>query len=94
VTLEQALDQLTPKQRTVLVLRYYEDLTETETASVLHIGLGALKSMHRQALSGLRVLSPGMVSLIGDGHECSNCDQKVIRQAVRPSVPRARLRGR
>lgn len=69
VTLERALDQLTPKQRTVLVLRYYEDLTEAETARVLHIGLGTVKSMHRQALSRLRVLSPGMVSLIGDGHE-------------------------
>ena len=69
VTLERALDQLTPKQRTVLVLRYYEDLTEAETARVLHIGLGTVKSMHRQALSRLRVLSSGMVSLIGDGHE-------------------------
>ena len=69
VALERALDQLTPKQRTVLVLRYYEDLTEAETARVLHIGLGTVKSMHRQALSRLRVLSPGMVSLIGDGHE-------------------------
>ena len=69
VTLERALDQLTPKQRTVLVLRYYEDLTEAETARVLHIGLGTVKSMHRQALNRLRVVSPGMVSLIGDGHE-------------------------
>jgi RNA polymerase sigma-70 factor (sigma-E family) len=69
VTLERALDQLTPKQRTVLVLRYYEDLTEAETARVLHIGLGTVKSVHRQALTRLRVLSPGMVSLIGDGHE-------------------------
>ena len=69
MTLEKALDQLTPKQRTVLVLRYYEDLTEAETARALHIGLGTVKSMHRQALSRLRNLSPGMVSLIGDGHE-------------------------
>ena len=69
VTLERALDQLTPKQCTVLVLRYYEDLTEAETARVLHIGLGTVKSMQRQALSRLRVFSPGMVSLIGDGHE-------------------------
>ena len=69
VTLERALDQLTPKQRTVLVLRYYEDLTEAETARVLHIGLGTVKSTHRQALSRLRVLSPDMVSLIGDGNE-------------------------
>ena len=69
VTLELALDQLTPKQRTVLVLRYYEDLTEAETARVLHIGLGTVKSTHRQALSRLRVLSPNMVSLIGDGNE-------------------------
>ena len=69
VTLQQALEQLTPKQRTVLVLRYYEDLTEAETARVLHIGLGTVKSTHRQALSRLRALSPNMVALIGDGNE-------------------------
>lgn len=35
LTLDQALGRLTPKQRTVLVLRFYEDLTEVETARAL-----------------------------------------------------------
>jgi len=65
VTLERALDQLTPKQRTVLVLRYYEDLTEVETARVLGIGVGTVKSTHRQALHRLRALAPELADLIG-----------------------------
>ena len=35
LTLEQALARLTTRQRTVLVLRYYEDLTEVQTADVM-----------------------------------------------------------
>jgi RNA polymerase sigma-70 factor (sigma-E family) len=67
VSLERALDQLTPKQRTVLVLRYYEDLTEAETARVLRIGLGTVKSTHRRALQRLRTLAPHLGELIGAG---------------------------
>lgn len=32
LTLDAALAQLTPKQRTILVLRFFEDLTEVQTA--------------------------------------------------------------
>lgn len=35
VALRAALERLTVKQRAVLVLRYYEDLTEVQTAEVL-----------------------------------------------------------
>ena len=35
LTLEQALARLTTRQRTVLVLRYFEDLTEVQTADVM-----------------------------------------------------------
>ena len=65
LTLEQALARLTPKQRRVLVLRYYDDLTEVETARVLGIGVGTVKSTHRQALHRLRVLAPELADLIG-----------------------------
>ena len=67
VSLERALDRLSPQQRTVLVLRYYEDLTEAETARVLGVGLGTVKSMHRRALARLRVLAPHLGDLIGAG---------------------------
>jgi RNA polymerase sigma-70 factor (sigma-E family) len=67
VSLERALDCLTPKQRTVLVLRYYEDLTHTQTARVLRIGLGTVKSTHRRALQRLRTMAPHLGELIGAG---------------------------
>ena len=65
LTLEQALSRLTPKQRTVLVLRFFEDLTEVETARVLGIGAGTVKSNTRQALARLRTLAPELSDLIG-----------------------------
>ena len=65
LALERALAALSPRQRTVLVLRYYEDLTETQTARVLGIGLGTVKSTHRRALARLRTIAPDLGVLIG-----------------------------
>jgi RNA polymerase sigma factor (sigma-70 family) len=65
LTLDQALARLTPKQRTVLVLRFYEDLTEVETARTLGISAGTVKSTSRQALARLRALAPELAELIG-----------------------------
>ena len=65
LTLDQALGRLTPKQRTVLVLRFYEDLTEVETARALGISAGTVKSTSRQALARLRALAPELAELIG-----------------------------
>ncbi len=66
LTLEQALARLTTRQRTVLVLRYFEDLTEVQAADVLGIGAGTVKSITRQALGRLRTLAPELAELIGD----------------------------
>ena len=65
LTLEQALRRLTPRQRTLLVLRYFEDLTEVQTAAELGISSGAVKSMSRQALKRLRDLAPELADLVG-----------------------------
>ncbi len=42
------------KQRAVIVLRYYEELSETETAEVLDISVGTVKSQASRALASLR----------------------------------------
>jgi RNA polymerase sigma factor (sigma-70 family) len=60
LALQAALGRLAPRQRAVIVLRYYEDLTERETAEVLGIAVGTVKSQARDALSRLRDLVPGL----------------------------------
>jgi RNA polymerase sigma factor (sigma-70 family) len=59
-----ALAQLTPKQRTVLVLRYLEDLSESQTAAMLGIGAGTVKSAAREALARLRKVAPDLSDLM------------------------------
>lgn len=50
----QLLATLPPRERAVLVLRYYEDLKEVEIASVLGISTGSVKSYAHAALGKLR----------------------------------------
>jgi RNA polymerase sigma-70 factor (sigma-E family) len=50
----RALGQLPPRQRAVLVLRYYEDLTEVQTAAALDVSVGTIKSQHAKAMRTLR----------------------------------------
>lgn len=45
---------LPPRQRAVIVLRYYEDLTERETADVLGVAVGTVKSQASRAIAALR----------------------------------------
>ena len=45
---------LPPRQRAVIVLRYYEDLTEPQTAEILGCSTGAVKSHNARALHALR----------------------------------------
>jgi len=52
--LMQALATLPPKQRAVLVLRYWEQLSESEAAKVLGCSLGTVKSTASRGLARLR----------------------------------------
>jgi RNA polymerase sigma factor (sigma-70 family) len=54
-----ALALLTPRQRAVLVLRYFNDLTEPQVAEVLGCSTGTVKSNASRGLARLReALSP------------------------------------
>lgn len=60
LALRQALAVLAPRQRAVIVLRYYEDLTERETAAILGIAVGTVKSQARVALARMRTVLPDL----------------------------------
>jgi RNA polymerase sigma factor (sigma-70 family) len=54
VAIWAAVRQLPPRQRAVIVLRYYEDLSEVEVARLLGLPLGTVKSLGRRGLGRLR----------------------------------------
>jgi RNA polymerase sigma-70 factor, ECF subfamily len=56
--LTEALDQLTPAQRRVLLLRFFGDLTFEEIAQTLECPLGTALSHCRRGLLNLRKLLP------------------------------------
>jgi RNA polymerase sigma-70 factor (sigma-E family) len=57
-----ALSRITAKQRAVLVLRFYEDLTEVQTAEVLGVSVNTVKSQTRDAISRIRALAPELLA--------------------------------
>jgi RNA polymerase sigma-70 factor (sigma-E family) len=66
VTLERALARLTRHQRAVIVLRFYEDHSEAETARLLGCAVGTVKSQTAHALGRLRTLAPELADLFTD----------------------------
>lgn len=56
----RALDALTPRQRAVIVARYFDDRSERETADLLGVSLGTVKSTAHDALARLRERVPDL----------------------------------
>jgi RNA polymerase sigma-70 factor (sigma-E family) len=69
--LRRALAQLTPRQRAVILLRYFEDLSEVDTAAVLQCSVGTVKSQTNHAIGRLRTVAPELAELIHDAPEAA-----------------------
>lgn len=65
LVVRRALARLTPSQRAVVVLRHFDDLTERETAEILGVSIGTVKSQNAAALARLRDGAPELLDLIG-----------------------------
>lgn len=67
LVVRQALMRLTAAQRAVVVLRHLDDLSERETAEILGVSIGTVKSQNAAALARLRTGAPELLDLTG-GH--------------------------
>lgn len=61
--IREALSRLTARQRTVLVLRYFEDLPEADVARLLGCSVGTVRSTTHRSLARLRQLAPELAGL-------------------------------
>lgn len=64
--LTAALDRLPPRQRAVVVLRYFADQSEAQTAEIMGCSVGAVKSHAAKAIARLRE-APGLAELMTGG---------------------------
>ncbi|HEX7739770.1 MAG TPA: SigE family RNA polymerase sigma factor [Marmoricola sp.] len=66
IVLWERIHRLPPRMRAVLVLRYFEDLTEAQTAEELSCSVGTVKSQAHRALAKLRddlVVEPALAAI-------------------------------
>jgi RNA polymerase sigma-70 factor (sigma-E family) len=67
LTVRAALALLPPRQRAVLVLRYYADLSIAETAAALNCSTGNVKSLSSNGLTALRRLLADLLPSSAEG---------------------------
>ena len=65
-TVWRALRRLPPRQRAMVVLRFYEDLSEVRTAQLMGVSVGTVKSTVSRALTKLRH-DPELVADVAGG---------------------------
>ncbi|MEU4085300.1 SigE family RNA polymerase sigma factor [Streptomyces aureus] len=83
VVMRGALARLTARQRTVLVLRYFEDLPEADVARLLGCTVGTVRSTTHRSLARLRTLAPELAALApAAGEQLSSRDYSPVE--VRP----------
>jgi RNA polymerase sigma-70 factor (sigma-E family) len=58
----RALQVLTPRQRAVVVLRWFEERSDRDTADVLGVSVGTVRSEARSAVDRLRTLLPDVAT--------------------------------
>jgi RNA polymerase sigma-70 factor (sigma-E family) len=63
----KCLRALPPRQRAVIVLRYFHDLPEAETADILGCSIGTVKSQSSKAIKQLRAGAAGASARGGEG---------------------------
>ena len=61
-----ALDRLPARQRAVVVLRYFADQTEAQTAAAMGCSVGAVKSNAAKGIAKLRAI-PGLAEMVTQG---------------------------
>jgi RNA polymerase sigma-70 factor (sigma-E family) len=66
----QALRELPRRQRAVVVLRYFEDLTEAQVAQALRVSVGTVKSQNAKAIKQLRA-HPQLAALFASSAEAT-----------------------
>jgi len=62
----KALAQLPPRQREAVILRYWEDLTQTQVAAAMGCSVGAVKSNAAKGIAKLRAV-PGLTETVTEG---------------------------
>ncbi|RJL35477.1 SigE family RNA polymerase sigma factor [Bailinhaonella thermotolerans] len=62
----RALARLPARQREAVVLRYWEDLTETQAAEAMGCSVGAVKSNTAKGIAKLRAI-PGLAAMVTSG---------------------------